>query len=116
MGVPSSFAQLSMSFTMFVLNIIIVKAGGTDGIAVFTSAWRVTMFGICAITWNCHVNKLKGIFLCHKIWVLHRAWNCGSGDVSCSSTLLSFYLFKGSGSYFRRVGQSIAKCPGGYHI
>ena len=45
-GIPSSFAQLSMSLTMIILNIIIVKAGGTDGIAVFTSAWRIIMLGI----------------------------------------------------------------------
>lgn len=44
-GVPSSFALLSMSLAMFVLNSIIVKAGGTDGIAVFTSAWRILMLG-----------------------------------------------------------------------
>ncbi|MCP2520571.1 MATE family efflux transporter [SCandidatus Aminicenantes bacterium Aminicenantia_JdfR_composite] len=45
-GIPSSFAQLSMSLTMIILNIIIVKAGGTDGIAIFTSAWRIIMIGI----------------------------------------------------------------------
>ncbi len=45
-GIPSSFAQLSMALAMFALNVIIVKAGGTDGIAVFTSAWRVVMLGI----------------------------------------------------------------------
>jgi len=45
-GIPSSFAQMSMALAMFVLNIIIVKAGGTDGIAVFTSAWRIMMLGI----------------------------------------------------------------------
>lgn len=44
-GIPSSFAQLSMSLAMFVLNLIVVKAGGTDGIAVFTSAWRIVMIG-----------------------------------------------------------------------
>lgn len=45
-GIPSSFAQLSMSLAMFVLNIIIVNAGGTDGVAVFTSTWRIMMLGI----------------------------------------------------------------------
>ncbi len=45
-GIPSSFAQLSMALAMFGLNVIIVKAGGTDGIAVFTSAWRIMMLGI----------------------------------------------------------------------
>jgi len=34
-----------MSLTMFLLNIIIVKAAGTDGIAVFTSAWRIITLG-----------------------------------------------------------------------
>ena len=45
-GIPASVAQLSMALAMFGLNIIIVKAGGTDGIAVFTSAWRIMMLGI----------------------------------------------------------------------
>ena len=45
-GVPSSFAQLSMSISMFILNAVIVKVGGTNGIAVFTSAWRIILFGI----------------------------------------------------------------------
>ena len=31
---------------MFILNIIIVQVGGTDGIAIFTSAWRIIMLGI----------------------------------------------------------------------
>ncbi len=44
-GIPSSFAQFSMSLTMFLLNIIIVKVAGTDGIAVFTSAWRIITLG-----------------------------------------------------------------------
>ena len=44
-GIPSSFAQFSMSLAMFVLNIIIIKVAGTDGIAVFTSAWRIMMLG-----------------------------------------------------------------------
>ena len=45
-GIPSSFSQLSMSVAMFILNAIIVKVGGTGGIAVFTSAWRIMMFGV----------------------------------------------------------------------
>ncbi|MDZ7374089.1 MAG: MATE family efflux transporter [candidate division KSB1 bacterium] len=45
-GVPASFAQLSMAAAMFVLNAIVVRAGGTDGVAIFTSAWRIIMFGL----------------------------------------------------------------------
>ena len=45
-GLPSSFAQLSMALTMFFLNVIVSRAGGTDGIAVFTSAWRIVLVGI----------------------------------------------------------------------
>ena len=45
-GIPSSLAQLSMSVTMFVMNIFIVRVGGTNGIAIFTSAWRIIMVGI----------------------------------------------------------------------
>jgi len=44
-GIPSAFAMLAMSVSIIVLNLMIVRVGGTDGIAVFTSAWRVVHFG-----------------------------------------------------------------------
>ena len=43
-GVPASFQQITMSISMLVLNLIAVRAGGTDGVAVFTTGWRVVMF------------------------------------------------------------------------
>jgi len=43
-GVPASIMQITMSLSIFVLNLIAVKVGGTDGVAVFTTGWRVTMF------------------------------------------------------------------------
>ena len=45
-GIPSSIQQLAMAFSVFILNIIAVKVGGTDGVAVLTTGWRVTMFAI----------------------------------------------------------------------
>ncbi|MEA1993320.1 MAG: MATE family efflux transporter [Euryarchaeota archaeon] len=45
-GVPSSLAQLSMSIAMVFLNKIVILAGGTDGVAVFTSGWRIVMLGV----------------------------------------------------------------------
>ncbi|MBO8180480.1 MAG: MATE family efflux transporter [Archaeoglobus sp.] len=44
-GLPSSVSMLTMSVAIVFLNMIIVRAGGSDGIAVFTSAWRVINFG-----------------------------------------------------------------------
>jgi putative MATE family efflux protein len=44
-GFPSSLAQLSMSLAMIALNIVVIQAGGTDGVAVFTSGWRIVMVG-----------------------------------------------------------------------
>jgi len=43
-GIPSTFMQMSMALTMLVINLIAVKVGGTDGVAVFTTGWRVVMF------------------------------------------------------------------------
>jgi putative MATE family efflux protein len=43
-GLPASIMQITMSFSVFLLNLIAVKVGGTDGVAVFTTGWRVTMF------------------------------------------------------------------------
>jgi len=45
-GIPSSLAQLSMSIAMFGLNWIILGVDGDEGIAIFTSGWRVVMIGI----------------------------------------------------------------------
>ncbi len=44
-GIPSALAQFSMSLSMIFLNIIIVAVGGTEGVAIFTSGWRIIMFG-----------------------------------------------------------------------
>jgi len=45
-GIPSSLAHFSMSLSMIFLNVIIVIVGGTNGVAIFTSGWRILMFGI----------------------------------------------------------------------
>jgi Na+-driven multidrug efflux pump len=34
-----------MSFSFLGLNLIVVSVGGTDGIAVYTTGWRIVMFG-----------------------------------------------------------------------
>jgi len=43
-GIPASFQQMTMSIAMLILNLIAVRAGGTDGVAIFTTGWRVVMF------------------------------------------------------------------------
>lgn len=45
-GIPSSLAQMSMAIAIFSLNYIIIGIDGTDGVAVFTSAWRIIMIGL----------------------------------------------------------------------
>lgn len=45
-GIPSSFAQMSMALSIFIINILIMHVGGSDSIAVYTSAWRMLMLGI----------------------------------------------------------------------
>ena len=45
-GLPAAVMQLAMSISMLFLNLIIVSVGGTDGVAVFTSGWRLVMIGI----------------------------------------------------------------------
>ena len=44
-GIPFSLTQLLMSFSFLALNLIVVSVGGTDGIAVYTTGWRIVMFG-----------------------------------------------------------------------
>jgi putative MATE family efflux protein len=48
-GLPSSMQQLSMAFSVFILNLIVVRAGGTDGIAIYTTGWRVAQFAILPV-------------------------------------------------------------------
>ena len=48
-GLPASVQQLTMSINMLILNIIIVRIGGTDGVAVLTTGWRISTFGIMPI-------------------------------------------------------------------
>jgi len=45
-GLPATVMQLSMSISMLFLNLIVIDIGGTDGIAVFTTGWRVVMIAI----------------------------------------------------------------------
>lgn len=45
-GLPSSVMHLSMSFTMLILNMVIVNVGGEDGVAVYTTGWRVVMIAV----------------------------------------------------------------------
>lgn len=45
-GIPAAVTQLSMSISMLIINIIIVHVGGTDGVAVYTTGWRVSMIAI----------------------------------------------------------------------
>jgi putative MATE family efflux protein len=45
-GLPSAAMQLSMSLTMLVLTVIIVMVGGTDGVAVYSTGWRVASIAI----------------------------------------------------------------------
>ncbi|WP_456478751.1 MATE family efflux transporter [Geoglobus ahangari] len=44
-GLPSAFSMLTMSFSLIFINAMIVRVSSADGIAVFTSAWRVVHFG-----------------------------------------------------------------------
>ena len=45
-GIPASVQQMSMALSVFFINIIAVKVGGTDGVAIYTTGWRVAMFAI----------------------------------------------------------------------
>jgi putative MATE family efflux protein len=45
-GLPASIQHVAMSLSVFILNIIAVRAGGTDGVAIYTTGWRVVMFAV----------------------------------------------------------------------
>ncbi|MDY6931015.1 MAG: MATE family efflux transporter [Halobacteriota archaeon] len=45
-GFPASVMQLSMAFTMLIMNLIIVMVDSTDGVAIYTTGWRVVTIAI----------------------------------------------------------------------
>jgi putative MATE family efflux protein len=45
-GLPAAAMQLSLSFTMLILNVIIVMVGGTDGVAIYSTGWRVASIAV----------------------------------------------------------------------
>ena len=44
-GIPASLSMVSMSIAMYLLNMIIIKITGTNGVAVFTAGWRIVSLG-----------------------------------------------------------------------
>ncbi|MDY6966582.1 MAG: MATE family efflux transporter [Halobacteriota archaeon] len=45
-GLPASVMQLSMAFTMVIINLIIVMVYSTDGVAIYSTGWRVVTIAI----------------------------------------------------------------------
>lgn len=45
-GLPSSVMMLSMSFMMLIMNVIIVMVGNTDGVAIYSTGWRVVSIAV----------------------------------------------------------------------
>lgn len=50
-GLPASVAQLSMSISMLVINLLIVfiTNGSVDGIAIYSTGWRVAMIAVLPV-------------------------------------------------------------------
>ena len=45
-GLPSSVMMLSMSFMMLIMNLIIVMVDNTDGVAIYSTGWRVVSIAV----------------------------------------------------------------------
>ncbi len=45
-GIPASVAQLSMSIMLVILNGIIVMVGSTDGVAIYSTGWRIASLAL----------------------------------------------------------------------
>ena len=45
-GLPASVQQLTMSLTMIIMNLLIVAVSDTDGVAVYSTGWRVATIAI----------------------------------------------------------------------
>jgi Na+-driven multidrug efflux pump len=46
---PSAMQQLSMAFTMVIMNLVIIAVSNTDGVAVYAVGWRVVMIAIAPL-------------------------------------------------------------------
>ena len=45
-GIPAALMQLSMALTMLIINAIIIIVNTTNGVAIYTTGWRVSMIAI----------------------------------------------------------------------
>ncbi len=45
-GLPGSVMMVSMSFMMIIINVIIVMVGNTDGVAIYSTGWRVASIAV----------------------------------------------------------------------
>ncbi len=45
-GLPSSLQQMSMSINMIFLNMVVIEVGGIDGVAIFSTGWRIVSLAI----------------------------------------------------------------------
>ncbi len=45
-GIPASFQHVSMAMTTFALNLLILLVATTDGVAIYTTGWRVVTIGV----------------------------------------------------------------------
>jgi putative MATE family efflux protein len=45
-GLPAAVQQMSMSLSMILLNLLIVSVSNTDGVAVYTTGWRIVMIAV----------------------------------------------------------------------
>ena len=50
-GLPSSISQLSMSLSMLIINLLIVFVtnGSTDGVAIYSTGWRIAMIAVLPV-------------------------------------------------------------------
>ncbi|WP_342306365.1 MATE family efflux transporter [Methanolobus sp. ZRKC5] len=48
-GIPATVQQASMALMMLVMNVIIIAASNTDGVAVYTVGWRVATIAIAPL-------------------------------------------------------------------
>lgn len=48
-GLPASFEMVVISLSAMVLNLIVIDVAGTDGVAVYSSAWKIIEFAVIPV-------------------------------------------------------------------
>ncbi|KUK14242.1 MAG: MATE family efflux transporter [Synergistetes bacterium] len=125
-GIPSSLSLLLMSIVILFINLLIIRASGHEGVAVYTSAWRIINFGsipafgiasaLTAIVGASYgardIEKLKTAYLyAIKLTFLIEIFITSAIIISASKTALIFTYSRDSKAIYEELVSALRILP-----